>query len=133
MSGSFRLDIRKRVFTQRVDGHLNRLHRDIVMASNMPEFRKCLDMQSGTGVTLGDGAVQSQVLDLILVGLLQLSLCYDSVINSLVNSQGLGLLSSKQNAFKILICRIFENLNSSSPFRLNKISRKFEFSMKEKI
>lgn len=84
-------------------------------------------------VTLGDGAVQSQVLDLILEGFFQLSLRCDSVINSLVNSQALGLLFSKENAFKILICRIFENLNSPIPFRLNEISRRFEFSVKEEI
>lgn len=84
-------------------------------------------------LTLGDGVVQGQELDLILVGLFQLSLYCDSVIYSLVNSQGLGLLFLKENAFKILICRIFGTLNSSIPFRLNEISRRFEFYVKKKI
>ncbi|KAJ7407025.1 hypothetical protein WISP_129249 [Willisornis vidua] len=36
--GSFRLDIRKRFFTQRVIGNLKRLHKEVVTAPSLTEF-----------------------------------------------------------------------------------------------
>lgn len=54
-------------------------------------------------------------------------------MNNLVNSQGLGLVFPKENTWKILIHRMFGNLYSSIPFRLKEISKRFAFSVKEKI
>ncbi|KFO56192.1 hypothetical protein N302_00184, partial [Corvus brachyrhynchos] len=41
--GRFRLDIRKRFFTQRVVGHWNRVPREAVTAPSLTELKKRLD------------------------------------------------------------------------------------------
>ncbi|KAJ7395826.1 hypothetical protein BTVI_151194 [Pitangus sulphuratus] len=41
--GRFRLDIRKKFFTQGGVGHGNRLSREMVMAPRLTELKKCLD------------------------------------------------------------------------------------------
>ena len=37
------MDIRKRLFTEGVVGHWNRLPREVVTAPSLTEFKKCLD------------------------------------------------------------------------------------------
>jgi len=39
----FRLDIRKRFFTERVAGHWNRFPGELVTAPSLSEFKECLD------------------------------------------------------------------------------------------
>jgi len=41
--GRFRMDIRKRFFTETVTGHWDRFPREVVTAPNLLEFKKCLD------------------------------------------------------------------------------------------
>lgn len=47
-SGSFRLDIRKRFFLQRVFEHCSRLLREVVTAPRLTEFKKLSANASGT-------------------------------------------------------------------------------------
>lgn len=41
--GKFRLDIKKKIFTERVVGHWKRFAREVVMELKLPEFKECLD------------------------------------------------------------------------------------------
>lgn len=43
----FRLDIRKRLFTQKVGGHRIRFAREVVVAPSLPVFKKVLDNTHG--------------------------------------------------------------------------------------
>lgn len=42
--GKFRLDIKKRFFTESMAGHWSRLAREVVMAPKLPEFKDYLDV-----------------------------------------------------------------------------------------
>ena len=41
--GKFRLDIRRRFFTERVVGHWKRIPREVVMTPSLSELKECLD------------------------------------------------------------------------------------------
>ncbi|KAK4815879.1 hypothetical protein QYF61_009930 [Mycteria americana] len=58
--GKFRLDIRKRFFTERVAGHWNRLHREVVMALNLSEFKEHLDDTLSLSSLLSTGGLETQ-------------------------------------------------------------------------
>jgi len=72
--GKFRLDIRKRFFTERVLGQWNRLPRAVVMAPRLSEFMECLDD------ALSPIARSRELVSMILMGPFQLQIFFDSTI-----------------------------------------------------
>ena len=53
--GRFRLDIRRKFFTQRVVTHWNRLHKELVDALSLETFKARLDVALGS-LVVGDPA-----------------------------------------------------------------------------
>jgi len=41
--GKFKLDVRKKFFTERMISHWNRLPRQVVMEPSQSEFKECMD------------------------------------------------------------------------------------------
>ena len=68
-------DIRKKLFTLRVSGPWNRLHREVVTTPSLTEFKKYLDDACRHMVSFLGCPLQGQ--DLILIGPFQLSIFYD--------------------------------------------------------
>ncbi|KAF4803292.1 hypothetical protein TURU_017488 [Turdus rufiventris] len=60
--GRFRLDIGKMFSIRKMDGHWNRLPRDVVSASSLVEPKKTLD----NTLKIKDSVVQDQELDLMI-------------------------------------------------------------------
>lgn len=66
------MGIRERFFTQRVAGHGNKLHREVVMTLNLLEFKKHLENALRHRVRFLGAPVWSQELEsMILMGLFQ--------------------------------------------------------------
>lgn len=77
--GKFKLDIRKRFFTARVVGLLNRLLREVVMAPNLSEFKAHLDDTLSHDLILGSPARKRELDTMIFMGPFHLEMFYDSV------------------------------------------------------
>lgn len=78
--GRVRLGSRKRFFTKRVVEHQNSFPREVVTAPNLSEFKKGLDNAFRHGVGFLGCPAQGQQLDsMILMGLFQLRIFYDSI------------------------------------------------------
>ena len=76
--GRFRLDIRKRFFTERVVTHWNRLPRDVVTAPSLSEFRRVGTVLLVMWSEFLGRPVWCQELDsMIVVGPFQLGIFYD--------------------------------------------------------
>jgi len=72
--GNFRLDVRKRFFTKRVDDHWNRLPREVVTVPRLSEFRQHLDDALSCGLVLGSPARSINLGLMILMGPFQLQI-----------------------------------------------------------
>lgn len=78
--GTFRLDIRKRFFTERLVSHWNSVLREVIRHQACQEFREHLDDTLSHGLVL-DIPVKGRELDLmILMGPLQFEICFDSKV-----------------------------------------------------
>jgi len=77
--GRFRLDKRKRIFTERVVSNWNWLPTELVTAPSLSEFKEHLNDDESHGLVLGSPVKSGELNSMNLMGPFQLEILYDSM------------------------------------------------------